>query len=301
MIFSDYPPLLFWSFIATIVLFLIVDLGFLHVKPKKISSKSALLQSLFWIVISLMYAGLIWYCEMKGYYGSPDATYHKTLEYLSVYVTEKSLSVDNIFVILIIFRYFNVPERHYHGVLYWGILGAVIFRALFIFTGSWLVEQWHWVLYFFGAFLVYSGVKIFTSTEESEMDPEKNMVVKLMKKHIQFSTDTTSGRFFIRQNGKLTMTLLFLALISIETTDIMFALDSIPAAFAITQDDFLIFTSNIFAIMGLRAMFFLVSGIIDKFYLLQKGLSVVLIFIGAKSWPRCSIFIFLATYLLLLL
>ena len=279
---NNYPPVLLWAFVATIALFLIVDLGFLHIKPKKVSYRSALLQSTFWVAISLAYAGLIWHCESMGTYGISDGKYHKTLEYLSVYVTEKSLSVDNIFVILVIFKYFHIPERHYHGVLYWGILGAVVFRAVFIFTGSWLVEQWHWVLYFFGAFLIYSGFKIFVAQEEDEMDPEQNIVVKFMKKHMQFSTDTASGRFFTRQNGKLAMTLLFLTLISIETTDIMFALDSIPAAFAITRDDFLIFTSNIFAIMGLRAMFFLIAGIIDKFYLLQKGLSIVLIFIGGK-------------------
>ena len=279
---SNYHPVLLWSFVATIVIFLVVDLGFLHVNSKKTSYRTALLQSAFWVSISLIYAALIWHYESVGEYGSLDMGYHKTLEFLSVYITEKSLSVDNIFVILVIFRYFQVPERHYHRVLYWGILGAVVFRALFIFTGSWMVDQWHWLLYVFGAFLVYSGFKIFGGQEENEMDPEKNLIVKFMKKHMQFSTDMEKGRFFLRENGKLTMTLLFLTLISIETTDIMFALDSIPAAFAITKDGFLIFTANIFAIMGLRAMFFLISGIIDKFYLLQKGLAIVLVFIGVK-------------------
>ena len=288
LISGDHPPVLLWTFVSTVVLFLVLDLGFLHKKPKKVSVSSALWQSLFWVTVSVLYGLLIYYFESIGYYGQGEQ-HAKALEYFSVYVTEKSLSVDNIFVILVIFKYFQVPEKHYHRVLYWGILGAVVFRAMFIFTGSWLVEHWHWLLYLFGFFLLYSGCKIFFAKEDEEIDPGKNVVLRFIKKHFRFTSEMESGRFFAREQGKIIITLLFLVLISVETTDLMFALDSIPAAFAITQDDFLIFTANIFAIMGLRAMFFVISGIISKFFLLQKGLAIVLIFIGAKMLAEMEI------------
>jgi tellurite resistance protein TerC len=202
--------------------------------------------------------------------------------YFSTYLTEYALSVDNIFVILLILKYFKVDETYYHKVLFWGILGAIVFRADFIFVGAILIHKFHWILYIFGVFLIYSGIRIYFEDGDEKIEPEKNPILKICRKYLPISASDNGGKFFFRENGKLFFTPLFLVIILIETTDLIFAVDSIPAAFAITQNEFLIYTSNIFAVMGLRAMFFLLAGIIDKFYLLQKGLSIILFFIGAK-------------------
>lgn len=265
--------LLFGVFGAIIIVFLIVDLGVFHKSHQKVSQKEALKQSIFWVLVSVAYGMLIYF------YGEGPAA---TLEFFSAYVTEKALSVDNIFVILLILRYFKVKEEYYHNVLFWGILGAIVFRAVFIFVGALLISQFHWILYIFGVFLVYSGIKLFGEEDEMELEPEKNPLLKTAKKILPISTEDKGGKFWIREGGKLLFTPLFLVIILIESTDLIFAVDSIPAAFAITQNEFVIYTSNIFAVMGLRAMFFLLANVLDKFYLLQKGLSVVLIFIGAK-------------------
>ncbi|NQZ74801.1 MAG: TerC/Alx family metal homeostasis membrane protein [Ekhidna sp.] len=265
--------LLFGVFGVIIVIFLIVDLGFFHKKHHKISQREALLQSIFWVLVSVGYGALIYF------YGEGSAA---TLEFFSAYVTEKALSVDNIFVILLILRYFNVKEEYYHNILFWGILGAILFRAIFIFLGALLISEFHWILYIFGVFLVYSGIKLFGEEDDMELEPEKNPLLKAAKKVLPMSTSDKEGKFWFRENGKLLFTPLFLVIILIESTDLIFAVDSIPAAFAISQNEFVIYTSNIFAVMGLRAMFFLLANVLDKFYLLQKGLSIVLIFIGAK-------------------
>lgn len=265
--------LLFGVFGVVIVLFLIVDLGLFHKKHQKVSQREALLQSLFWVFVSVCYGMLIYF------YGEGPAA---TLEFFSAYVTEKALSVDNIFVILLILRYFKVKEEYYHNVLFWGILGAIVFRAIFIFVGALLIQEFHWILYVFGVFLVYSGIKLFGDEDDMDIEPEKNPLLKAAKKVLPMSATDKGGKFWIRENGKLLFTPLFLVIILIESTDLIFAVDSIPAAFAITQNEFVIYTSNIFAVMGLRAMFFLLANVLDKFYLLQKGLSVVLTFIGAK-------------------
>ena len=265
--------LLFGVFGVIIVAFLIVDLGVFNKKHHKISQKEALQQSIFWVLVSVGYGTLIYF------YGDGSAA---TLEFFSAYVTEKALSVDNIFVILLILRYFNVKEEYYHNILFWGILGAIVFRAVFIFVGALLISQFHWSLYVFGVFLVYSGIKLFGGDDEMELEPEKNPLLKTAKKILPISTEDRGGKFWFREGGKLLFTPLFLVIVLIESTDLIFAVDSIPAAFAITQNEFVIYTSNIFAVMGLRAMFFLLANVLDKFYLLQKGLSVVLIFIGAK-------------------
>lgn len=265
--------LLFGVFAAIIAVFLIVDLGLFHKKHHKISQKEALLQSIFWVLVSAGYGALIYF------YGEGSAA---TLEFFSAYVTEKALSVDNIFVILLILRYFNVKEEYYHNILFWGILGAIVFRAIFIFVGALLISEFHWILYIFGVFLVYSGIKLFGEDDDMELEPEKNPILKTAKKIFPMSSEDKGGKFWFRENKKLLFTPLFLVIILIESTDLIFAVDSIPAAFAITQNEFVIYTSNIFAVMGLRAMFFLLANVLDKFYLLQKGLSVVLIFIGAK-------------------
>lgn len=272
--------MLFGIFGIVIILFLAIDLGLIHKGPAKITQKDALLQTIFWIIISCIFGGLIYY--FGG--GTNDA-----LEYFSAYVTEKALSVDNIFVILLILRYFKIKDEYYHDILFWGILGAIIFRAIFIFLGALLIGEFHWILYIFGAFLVYSGIKIFNEEDDMEIEPEKNILTQWAKKILPISTDDRGGRFIFMEKGKLWFTPLFLVILLIESTDLIFAVDSIPAAFAITQNEFVIYTSNIFAVMGLRAMFFLLANILDRFYLLQKGLSVVLIFIGVKMLMEMEI------------
>ena len=270
---GDNEKILFGAFGIIIILFLVVDLGVLHKKHQKVTQKEALKQTIFWILVSVVYGIVI-------YFFGEGAT--ASFEFFSAYITEKALSVDNIFVILLILRYFNIKEKYYHNILFWGILGAIVFRAIFIFVGAFLVSQFHWILYFFGAFLAYSGYKLFFNKDEMEIEPEKNVVIRGAKKLLPLTTNEHGGKFCLLENGKWVFTPLFLVIILIESTDLIFAVDSIPAAFAVTQNEFIIYTSNIFAVMGLRAMFFLLANVLDKFYLLQKGLSVVLIFIGVK-------------------
>jgi tellurite resistance protein TerC len=271
---SQTETILFGVFALVILVFLLVDLGVFNKESHKITTKSALIQSIFWIIVGLIFGYLVYHFDEGG----ADAS----LEYLSAYLTEYALSVDNIFVILLILKYFTVKEEYYHNVLFWGILGAVVFRGFFIFVGAILIAKFHWILYFFGVFLIYSGIKIYFEDSDDKIDPEKNPILRICRKYLPITKDDMGGKFIVRHAGKLMVTPLFLVIILIETTDLIFAVDSIPAAFAITQNPFLIYTSNIFAVMGLRAMFFLLSGIIDKFYLLQKGLSIILFFIGAK-------------------
>jgi tellurite resistance protein TerC len=253
-------------------LFLVLDLGLFHKKAHKISTKSALYQSIFWVLISTLFGFFIY-----KYDGADHA-----VEYFSAYLTEYALSVDNIFVILLILKYFQVKEEYYHKTLFWGILGAIVFRGIFIFVGALLIHRFHWILYIFGVFLIYSGIRIYFEDGDEKIEPEKNPIMKFCRRYLPITQDDHGGKFLIKEAGKYMFTPLFLVIVLIETTDLIFAVDSIPAAFAITQNEFLVYTSNIFAVMGLRAMFFLLAGIIDKFYLLQKGLSIILFFIGAK-------------------
>ncbi|MDH5381305.1 MAG: TerC family protein [Cyclobacteriaceae bacterium] len=270
---SSNEAILFSIFGLIIFLFLAIDLGVFNKKAHTVSTKSALFQSIFWVIVSCSFGVAIYFY---------DGGVENTLEYFSAYLTEYALSVDNIFVILLILRFFKVELKYYHKILFWGILGALVFRAVFIFAGALLVRQFEFVLYIFGAFLVYSGIKIYFEEGETEVHPENNIILKFANKYLRISKDDRNGKFFFVENGKLFFTSLFLVIMLIETTDLIFAVDSIPAAFAITQSEFLIYTSNIFAVLGLRAKFFLLAGVIDKFHLLQKGLSVVLIFIGGK-------------------
>lgn len=266
--------MLFGIFAAVIILFLALDLGLFHKQAHKITTKSALYQSIFWVFISTLFGIFIYVYDESGAQGS--------VEYFSAYLTEYALSVDNIFVILLILKYFKVDETYYHKVLFWGILGAIVFRAIFIFVGAYFIHRFHWILYIFGVFLIYSGIRIYFEDGDEKIEPDKNPILKLCRRYLPITQTEQGGNFFIKENGKILFTPLFLVIVLIETTDLIFAVDSIPAAFAITQNEFLIYTSNIFAVMGLRAMFFLLAGIIDKFYLLQKGLSIILFFIGAK-------------------
>lgn len=271
--FDNTEHVLYSIFGTVIAIFLIFDLGFFNKDAKKVSIKAATYQSIFWIVISVAFGFLIY-----QFYGGTIVM----LEFFSAYVAEYALSVDNIFVILLILRYFRVEETFYHKILFWGVLGAIVFRAIFIFLGAFLVAEFHWILYIFGAFLVYSGIKIFFQNEEDDLDPEKNIIIKFARKYLNITKGNFSGKFVIRRGKVVLFTPLFLVILLVESTDLIFAVDSIPAVFAITQNEFILYTSNIFAILGLRAKFFILAGIIDKFYLLQKGLSFILIFIGAK-------------------
>ncbi|MDN5204427.1 TerC/Alx family metal homeostasis membrane protein [Fulvivirgaceae bacterium BMA10] len=272
-ILNDNETSLFILFGIIIVTFLIIDLGVLNREAKKISTESALYQTIFWIVISVAFGFVIYF-----YDGGSEPMF----EYFSAYITEKALSVDNIFVIILILNYFKVEEQYYHKILFWGILGAIVFRAVFIFAGVFLVSKLHWVLYIFGAFLVYSGIKLFFEDGEEDFEPEKSPVVRLSRKYLKITKSHFGGKFIVSSPKGFLFTPLFMVLILIETTDLIFAVDSIPAAFAITKSEFILYTSNIFAVLGLRAMFFLLAGILNRFYLLQKGLAFVLSFIGVK-------------------
>lgn len=284
--YNDRELLLFGVFSFVIILFLVLDLGLFHKQAHKISTKSALYQSIFWVTISTIFGYLIY---LEGPYEYAESGVTKVLAgtdaavlYFSAYLTEYALSVDNIFVILLILKYFKVKEEYYHKTLFWGILGAIVFRAIFIFVGALLIHKFHWLLYIFGVFLIYSGVRIYFEDGDEKIEPEKNPIMRLCRKYLPIAKDDEGGKFIVKHGNKIMFTPLFLVIVLIETTDLIFAVDSIPAAFAITTNEFLIYTSNIFAVMGLRAMFFLLAGIIDKFYLLQKGLSIILFFIGAK-------------------
>lgn len=275
---SQTETILFGVFASVIFVFLVIDLGFFNKTPKKISTKSALYQSIFWVFVSSVFGYLVYYFDKDGNGSSFDAS----IEFFSAYLTEYALSVDNIFVIILILNFFTVKEEYYHKILFWGILGAVVFRGIFIFVGALWIAKYHWLLYVFGVFLIYSGIKIYFEDSDEKIDPEKNPILKLCRKYLPITKDEMGGKFLTKVDNKWMFTPLFLVVVLVETTDLIFAVDSIPAAFAITQNEFLIYTSNIFAVMGLRAMFFLLAGIIDKFYLLQKGLSIILFFIGAK-------------------
>lgn len=255
-----------------IVGFLIVDLGYFNRRSHKVDFKPALYQSLFWISIALIFSFLIFLFLNK----------ELAVEFLSAYVTEKMLSVDNLFVIMLIFSYFKLKEKYHHRVLFWGIIGAIFFRAIFIGAGAYIIHQFYWVLYVFGLVLLYTGIKLLRDKKEEHIDFQNNKVIKFAHKLLPFTANHHNGKFFLKENGKFMFTSLFLIMLLIETTDIVFAVDSIPAVFAISQNSFIVFTSNIFAIMGLRALFFLIESILHRFHHLQKGLAFILLFIGLK-------------------
>ncbi|KKQ26935.1 MAG: Integral membrane protein TerC [Candidatus Magasanikbacteria bacterium GW2011_GWC2_37_14] len=263
---------LFLVFGIVIVGFMVVDLGYFNRKSHKVGFKEALWQSLFWIGISIVFGILI----------SIFLSRELAAEFLSAYVTEKMLSVDNLFVIMLIFSYFKLDEKYHHKALFWGILGAIVFRGIFITAGAYIIHQFYWVLYIFGAVLIYTAFKLITEKKEEHIDFSQNKIIKAAHKLLPFTNSNHGGKFWLRENGKFYFTSLFLIVLFVEFTDIIFAVDSIPAVFAISQHWFIVFTSNIFAIMGLRALFFLIENILHKFHHLQKGLAFILFFIGAK-------------------
>ena len=258
----------FWVLVIGV---LALDLLVFNRKAHAITTREALIWTLVWVTIGLLFGVGIYFLL-----GTEPA-----LQYLAGYLVEKSLSVDNLFVFLLIFKFFAVDEKYQHRVLFWGVLGAIVLRFVMIFAGVALVRQFHWILYIFGAFLVLTGVKLFFKKDEEE-DPTQNPAVRVIKKFLPFTHDYHEQRFFVRVDGKRLATPLLLVLVTVEFSDVVFALDSIPAMFGITQDPFIILTSNIFAIMGLRSMFFLLSRMMDRFHYLQPGLAVVLTFIGVK-------------------
>lgn len=259
-------------FTFIIIGFLIIDLAYFNKKNHKIEFRPALYQSLFWVAIALIFGFLI-----SLYIGKEEA-----VQFISAYITEKMLSVDNLFVIMLIFSFFNLDEKYHHRVLFWGISGAIVFRGIFIGAGAYIVHQFYWVLYIFGAILLFTGFKLLRDKKEEHIDFKNNKIIKLAHKYLPFTANHHNGKFFCRENGKFMFTSLFLVMLLIEATDIVFAVDSIPAAFSISQNLFIVFTSNIFAIMGLRALFFLIENILHRFHHLQKGLAVILMFIGSK-------------------
>jgi tellurite resistance protein TerC len=244
----------------------------LNRNPHEISIKESLIWSGVWIGLSLLFN-----IGVYSWFGRESA-----LQFFTGYLIEKSLSIDNLFVFLLLFSYFKVPARYQHKVLYWGIIGALIMRGLLILLGAALITRFHWILYIFGLFLVITGVKMALQAEKQEVHPERNFVVRIFKKFFPVISKYDEQKFFVKREGKSFATLLFIVLIVIETTDLLFAIDSIPAIFAITQDSFVIYTSNVFAILGLRSLYFALAGIMDLFYYLRHGLSVVLTFIGLK-------------------
>lgn len=259
------------GFIAFVLLMLALDLGVFHRKSHEVKIKEALIWSAVWISIALLfnYGIYVYMGEVKA------------IEFLTGYVIEKSLSIDNLFVFIMIFSYFNVDKKYQHKVLFWGIIGALIMRSIFIFAGVALINKFHWIIYIFGAFLIFTGVKMLFQKDE-KMDPNKNPLVRLFKRFYPV-TDTMHGdRFFVKISGKMVATPLFVVLLLVEFTDLIFAVDSIPAIMAITSDPFIIFTSNVFAILGLRALYFALAGITQYFHYIKYGLSAILVFVGVK-------------------
>jgi tellurite resistance protein TerC len=259
------------GFIAFVLLMLALDLGVFHRHAHVIRFREALAWSIVWVALALAFNVLVYM-----WFGSERA-----LEFLTGYLLEKALSVDNIFVFLVIFSYFAVPGAFQHRVLFWGILGALIMRAVFIVLGAALIYRFHWIIYIFGAFLVFTGVKLLTQ-REVEVDPARNPLYRLFRRLFPVVNGYRGAHFFVREGGRLHATPLLLVLVVIEGTDLVFAVDSIPAVFAVTRDPFIVFTSNIFAILGLRAMFFLLANVMERFEYLKIGLALVLTYVGVK-------------------
>jgi tellurite resistance protein TerC len=260
---------------------LAVDLGVFHRRAHKVSIKEATIWSVVWISLAMLFnLGLYLFWDKL----SPASNYSNSeaaLAFFTGYLIEKSLSVDNIFVFVLIFSFFAVPAIYQHRVLFWGILGALLMRGALIVVGAVLLKEFHWIIYIFGAFLIFTGIRMALHRNE-EMHPEQNPLIKLLRRIMPVTENYEGDHFFIRRAGKLMATPLFLVLLIVETTDLIFAVDSIPAIFAVTNDPFLVYTSNVFAILGLRSLYFLLAGVIDKFYYLKLGLSAVLTFVGTK-------------------
>ncbi len=263
----------FWIlFNAAILLLLFLDLAVLNRGARVISFKKALLSSAIWIALAIAFAGIVWSWMGPG----------KSLEFVTGYLIEEALSVDNLFVFILLFLFFKVPPEQEKTVLFWGILGALVMRGVFILGGVALVTRFHWILYAFGGLLVYSGFKLAGQGKDQPVDPSRNFVLRLARKFLPVSENYEGGQFFTVRDGKRLVTPLFIVLLVVETTDLVFATDSIPAVLAITRDSFIVFTSNVFAVLGLRSLYFALSGMMKLFHYLHYGLALVLILIGGK-------------------
>lgn len=290
-----FPLADYWWFYLGFTLFVLamlaLDLGVFHRQAHEVSFKESAIWSAVWVTLALIFNGLFYlYADWKFAhdprllaipgFDPGEAAKRVGLEFLTGYLVEKSLSVDNIFVFVVVFSFFSIPAKYQHRVLFFGILGALVFRTIFISLGTWLI-QYHWMVVVFGAFLMLTGVKILVASEKP-LDPEKNPIIRLLRRFLPVTPEIRGQKFFIKQNGKIFGTPLFVALVFIELTDIVFAVDSVPAIFAITSEPLIVFTSNIFAILGLRAMYFMLGGVVHKFCYLKYGLGLVLIFVGLK-------------------
>jgi tellurite resistance protein TerC len=267
----DHSLWLWAGFAAFILLMLGIDLGLFNRRAHSVSYKEAAVWSVIWISLAAAFAVFVFY-----HFGALRGK-----EFVTGYLIELSLSVDNLFVFILIFSYFKVPSKYQHRVLFWGVIGALLMRVTMILVGAELIERFHWINYIFGAFLVYTGIKMLGDADE-ELEPEANPIVRLVTRYVPISRHYEEEKFFTRSSGRRTGTLLLLVLVIVEVTDLVFAVDSIPAIFAITDDRFILYTSNVFAILGLRSLFFLLAGVIQKFHYLRFGLALVLSFIGAK-------------------
>ncbi len=268
----EVTPIFWIVFFALVIILLVLDLFVFHKKNEAIGVKSALKWSAFWIGLAMLFNLGVWKVlgPVKG------------LEFFTAYLLEESLSIDNLFVFIMIFSFFKIEPKYQHGVLFWGIIGAIIFRAIFIFAGVALISKFAWIMYVFGAFLLYTGIKMIVKKDDDEFNPENNIIIKAFKKVFPVTTDMSQPKFFIRENGKKVATTFFIALLFIEMSDVLFAVDSVPAVLSVSKDVFIVYTSNIFAILGLRSLYFALSGIMPYFHYLKYALAGILSFIGVK-------------------
>ena len=281
----------YFGFTGFVLLLLALDLGVFHRQAHEVSFREAAIWSVIWVALALGFNGLLYQYALWKFPQDPrllaisgfdpsGAAWRVSLEFLTGYIIEKSLSVDNVFVFVLVFSYFAIPAKYHHRVLFYGIIGALVLRAIFIALGSSLL-QYHSIMVIFGAFLIFTGVKMMF-TPDKGVEPHKNLLIRLFRRFVPITAELRDQRFFIWSNGRLYATPLFVALLFLEATDVIFAVDSVPAIFALTGEPFIVFTSNIFAILGLRALYFMLAGAVDKFHMLKYGLAVVLIFVGLK-------------------
>lgn len=287
---STDSPILWGGFLLLVLFLLALDLGVFHKKAHVVSSREAAVWTVVWITLALCFNAFIWY----------EFGTEKALEFLTGYVIEKSLSVDNLFVMVLVFTSFGVPKIYQHRVLFWGILGALVMRGTLILVGVQLIERFHFIIYVFGAFLVYTGGKMLFAGEE-DPDPQQNKALRLFRRLVPATSEFHGQKFFVREGGRLLATPLVATLVVIEAMDLVFAVDSIPAIFAVTLDPYIVFTSNIFAILGLRALYFLLANVVEKFVHLKIGLAIILAYVGVKmlisGWYKIPVLISLAVIL----
>ena len=295
-------------FLVAVFVFLALDLGVFNKTPHIISTKEASKWTAIWVSLSFVFSGVIYWLYTTNYIANPDGLKPATamIKYITGYLIELSLSVDNIFVIAIIFASFKIPQKYQHRVLFWGILGAIVFRGLMIYFGVLLINKFSWTTYLFGAFLLFTAIKMLFTGDEPDFEPKDSFVYKTLGKIIPITTHTDKEHFFIKKEGKNYATPLFVALIVIEVMDVIFALDSVPAILAITSDPFLVFSSNIFAILGLRSMYFFLANMLEKFSYLEYSLIAILSFVGLKMLlhdfieiPEWASLVFIAVALLI--